>query len=812
MGAQLTLSHCKLIFQPRRAARNKGKRVKMAETEISNPGLKSNPLFEQPTSQVTSTRSLWLARLGWVLLAAFTIWLFIATADDRIETLNRMAMVYENRLEALGLASSFMRNFLMALDAFTFGSFALVSLVVFVRKLDNVYGIFTSSMMIMMGASLTRPFTILPSASYAETIGVVFLAAFTTSSIIYFLYSFPDGRFIPIWLRWVAFGWILWTFIWHLGPVVLNPHHFEINTQPLITFLGWMGGGVVAASYRYYKKFTPTERQQTKWVMFGTLIAGLAYFNHIYLLRSLIPGVIEPTLVRLIYETAGVLVLDLAMMAFPLGVAFSILRYKLWDIDLIIRRTLIYTLVTALLFAFYIGMISAMQMLIYRPLGQPPVVIVALSTLVVSALFTPVRKGVQRIVDRRFYRTRYDQARTVASLGEILRYKADLEEIIEEIQRTVLSVLHPSRLCLWLVPLEGGITSDQAPNCGDFEPELIQELSALQNPVSLDELNPTSRLFQHMLSENYALVVPLVSQDELVGVLNLGPRLSDQAYIAQDRHTLALLASQIAPTLQAAQLAREQRLEALEHQRVESDLRVAGDVQRTLLPQVLPDMPGWQVDSFYQPALALGGDFYDLFALRDGRIGVVIGDVSSKGIPAALLMSSTRVLLRTLAQEFDSPGDVLFNVNNKMVGDIPNGMFVTCMYAILDPLSGRFDFANAGHNPPFVRRSQGVDELRARGMPLGLMPDMPYEEQHNQVDLGDWVFFFSDGLIEAHNPDGEMFSTLRLCTRLAAAQDGQTFIPTLVQYLADFSGTQHEQEDDITLLVLQRAATGRNNP
>ena len=216
------------------------------------------------------------------------------------------------------------------------------------------------------------------------------------------------------------------------------------------------------------------------------------------------------------------------------------------------------------------------------------------------------------------------------------------------------------------------------------------------------------------------LAVPLVSQGELVGLLNLGPRLSDQDYSSDDRKLLDSLAAQAAPALQVAQLVRRQEAEARSRERIEQELRVATTIQQNFLPRELPDLPGWDVSAYYRPAREVGGDFYDFIELPEGHIGIVIGDVTDKGVPAAMVMAATRSVLRASAQRVVSPGEVLGRVNDLMCPDMPAKMFVTCLYGVLEPITGRFTFANAGHNLPYVRTGDGSAELRATGMPLGL--------------------------------------------------------------------------------------------
>ena len=247
--------------------------------------------------------------------------------------------------------------------------------------------------------------------------------------------------------------------------------------------------------------------------------------------------------------------------------------------------------------------------------------------------------------------------------------------------------------------------------------------------------------------------------------------------------------------------------EARERERIEQELQVARRIQQELLPEATPELDGWRIASYYGPAREVGGDFYDFLELSSGRLGLVVGDATGHGMPAALVIATTRGMLRAVVQSVESPGEVLARVNEALVADIPPSTFVTCFYGILDPKSGRLLYANAGHSLPCRRHDDQVDELRARGMPLGLMPSMSYEEKETILAPGDSTLFYSDGLIEAHNPQGEMFGTPRLRSLLAEyPTDAKGLNALLLEELERFTGEGWEQEDDITLVTLERSA------
>jgi serine phosphatase RsbU (regulator of sigma subunit) len=317
---------------------------------------------------------------------------------------------------------------------------------------------------------------------------------------------------------------------------------------------------------------------------------------------------------------------------------------------------------------------------------------------------------------------------------------------------------------------------------------------------------PAGEIFTDMEGQLISLLcAPLKSEQGVFGAILMAGE-GQQQYNAGELKLLSTIALQTAPAIEIAHLHQME----LEHVRMERDLQVARQVQSGLLPRSLPEMPGWHVDALWQPAQAVGGDFYDFLRFQDGRIGLVIADVSNKGVPAALVMANTRSILRAVVASAssdccESPGKLLAQVNDILCQDMPRNMFVTCFLSILDTASGRLSFANAGQNLPYQRATGGVTELFARGMPLGLFPGMEYEEMQTILQPGDSILMYSDGLVEAHNPQGEMFGEPRLESCLAETDlAGQPLIEHMMATLEEFTGPGWEQEDDVTFVTLER--------
>jgi predicted ester cyclase len=337
----------------------------------------------------------------------------------------------------------------------------------------------------------------------------------------------------------------------------------------------------------------------------------------------------------------------------------------------------------------------------------------------------------------------------------------------------------------------------------DYKQSVVEMLAAFPN---------TSLTIESQIAEGDLVASRFTGRSVHSGTfLGVAPTGEETAYTAIHIHRIARgkIAEEWSESdfLSVLEPAFEQEIRMREH--IEQELRIARLIQQTLLPKTLPQLPSYDVAAYYQPAREVGGDFYDFMELDDGRLGLVVGDVTDKGVPAALVMATTRTMLRASAQRLFSPGEVLRRANDALVTDIPPNMFITCLYAILEPESGRLVYANAGHDLPYrrTRESTAAEELRATGMPLGLMPGMSYEEKEIVLEGGESVLFYSDGLVEAHDPTTrEMFGFPRLQGLVGTHREGgSSLIGFLLSELTRFTGEGWEQEDDITLVTLERS-------
>jgi serine phosphatase RsbU (regulator of sigma subunit) len=643
---------------------------------------------------------------------------------------------------------------------------------------------------------------------------------FAGLAYVFALLVFPDGRLPAAWSR---RRWVTWPLLAILLVVAVElftrfKTWFHGDPTGLVLFFGILipVAGITSQSFRLHQAGSAAQRQQSRVLVWALSLAlGAALF--LFGLRAALGNARAQELQGLAFVVFPVL-----FAAIPLTLTAVLVRYRLWDMDRVINQALVYGTLTGVLGLAYVASVVVLQRPLSRIVGGSSLMVVV-STLAAAALFRPARDRIQAFIDRSFYRSRYDAAKTLEAFSAKVRDEIDLDTVAGELLDAADETMQPTRMALWLRPQDGDPEEDRgaAPpprarrtelvpgQVGPDDP-LVADLEAATGPVALDELEVASPARDALQAAGMRLVVPLVSQARLVGLLGLGPRRSERDYAVDDRKLLEDLAERAAPALRVAQLVRrlvrEQADELQARERIEQELQVAQLIQRQFLPRELPELSGWYVATYYQPAKAVGGDFYDFIELPDGRIGLVCGDVTGKGVPAALVMATTHSILRGDAPQFSSPGKVLERANNLLLQDIPPQMFVTCLYGVLDPSTGTLRYANAGHNPPYVHTRGGVVELRATGMPLGAMPDMTYEEKEATLAPGDTVLLHSDGLVEAHDRERRMFGFPRLAELMNDCAGGPELIQLLLGELDGFTGPDWEQEDDITLVALQRAA------
>lgn len=519
---------------------------------------------------------------------------------------------------------------------------------------------------------------------------------------------------------------------------------------------------------------------------------------------------------------------EYAFVLLPVLLSLFINGSRPYNFELFRNGTPLYILLIAVLALVYYSFITAF-VLVTHPVSTS--IIYVTVALAWTVILEPARASLQSLIEQRFNVRNREASKAITIFTSTLREEIDLDQLRERFLTVIQQIMKPYTVSLWVrAVMQEPIAQKYTEVTVTSDDTLINYALRRSSALEIDRLQQDSSLLQHLKADGIEIAVPLTSQGEVIGLLTLGPRLNSdssvfrllrygligmflfllapgmnrQEYTHEDLMLLNSLAAQVAPALRVAQMVQEQQEQVRERERIEQELRTAQAIQRAFLPKDVPVLPGWQIEPYYRPAREVGGDFYDFLLFADGRLGLIIGDVTGKGIPAALVMATVHTMLRTSVQESASPGAVLARVNDLLAAEIPAGMFVTCFYALLDPRNGRLWYANAGHEPPYRQNGENAVELWATGMPLGMMPGSCYEEYEAELAPGESLLFYSDGLIEAHNAQHEMFGFERLQKLLAGNTDATSRIDFLLGELNNFTGVGWEQEDDVTLVALLR--------
>jgi hypothetical protein len=412
---------------------------------------------------VTDTRLhgrwLLLTRIGWGVLVVFSLVVFVISlpvyfahsqtiCTDTASFSCMFSPESAKALLALGLSVTGYATLNLLLAMVSSLVYFVVAFVLVLRKSDDWMAMLVGLMLVMQGVNNTSGVLQYGSLFWAEAslfvnyLGLVLLA--------FVLALFPDGHFVPRWIRWFVIGWTIVTV-----PTALPLNLFSSMLSwlfPLyillwfVEFLGLAG----AQLYRYFRVSSPLQRQQTKWVVFSLAIVLLL------ILGFVIPFLFFPSLGQngSLYQVLGSTVTNFLLILFPLSLAIAILRYRLWDIDILINRTLVYGTLTVILTGVYVGLVIGLQALLRGIISQDSGVAIVISTLAIAGLFQPLRRRIQRIIDRRFYRSKYDAAKTLAAFSTTLRQEVDLEQLREHLLTVVQETMQPSHVSLWLRPPE----------------------------------------------------------------------------------------------------------------------------------------------------------------------------------------------------------------------------------------------------------------------------------------------------------------------------------------------------------------------
>jgi sigma-B regulation protein RsbU (phosphoserine phosphatase) len=542
---------------------------------------------------------------------------------------------------------------------------------------------------------------------------------------------------------------------------------------------------------------TLEDRRRLKLLYFGTTAAMTPLF-----LLTLYAAIFRHRLP----QDDGLAVALLALLIFPLTMAYVIVVERAMDVRMVVRQGVQYALAQRGIRILQILVVSAVSTIAAQAFGSHAsmtirVAAIALGLLVVFRI-RPVSVRLRLWLDRKFFREDYNAEQILSDLSEQVRSILDAHELFDTVTRKISQSLHVDRIAV-LLQDGGWYRPALAMGYGEMldfalaaDAPAVAQMRSSRAPVVVEEDAGLEPLHAQLL-------LPLASRKELLGFISLGPKKSDEPYSASDTSLLRTVAAQTGMALENSRLSEAIASEMAQRELMSREIEIAREVQQRLFPQTMPEVPALQYAGYCRPARGVGGDYYDFLALSGGSLGIAIGDVSGKGIPAALLMASLQASVRgqSLARGSDVSG-LMANVNRLVFDASQSNRYATFFYCQFDPATRRLVYTNGGHNPPVVLRRGDAIPLDIGGPPVGLFRETQYEQAEVQLETGDLLVFFTDGISEAENAANDewgepaLFATARACDGTLPLE----IIGRIMQGADDFANGA-PQHDDMTLVV-----------
>ncbi len=635
------------------------------------------------------------------------------------------------------------------------------------------------------------------------------------------------------WIKWVLFG------VFGVSVCVLYPSIYMENygggDGPILTRASNIASAVINAfnllSIILYLVLTldklrsaSTEdaRRRLRVLTTGMSIGMGALLLVFVLLPDLPPAfrITGNTAAGYWIRSAGALLFMIA----PLTLAYVVVVQRALDVRVLLRIGSRYALARATLWVLQIALLVVIGLRLFLPMferrvPQPSDVWTALIFLaLIIALRFGVSKRLEQWLDRQFFREAYNAEVMLNELSDEVRHFTETKPLLETVARTVCDTLHIRQIAMLLrhgevFQLEQavGLSADGAlalPAAASS----IRYLSNSNEPARLYRDDPDAWYLMAGTAErraldllNAELLVPLPGRNRLMGVMALGPKRSEAAWSRTDLQVLQTVARQTGLALEVSELAHSLASEAAQRERVNREMEIAREVQERLFPQEMPVIVGASLAGACRAALGVGGDYYDVFSLEDGRLGLAIGDVSGKGISAALLMASLRASLRGVS--LNSPqsfADLMHKINVLVYEASASNRYATFFFAAYDPKTRRLECVNAGHNPPVLLRNGEVIRLEAGGPVVGLLPLAPYLEQALTLEPGDLLLLYTDGISEAMTHDDEEWGEDRMieAATKVRTKHADEVLHALFAACDKFTAGA-PQHDDMTMLILK---------
>ena len=704
----------------------------------------------------------------------------------------------------------------LSLSLFSLGlGFLLVGYIVVMTKPQGVtqqlFGVFSIWTMLFFGLFIfrldTQHFTLWQI--WIERVAALTSFIFGPPAFIRFFFYFPVRKkaFDNRWLTATLYTLSTLNVLTIILRTIINLPAF-VGTINALFLIGSFTTGLGIFIHAYFKRVEPSRKKQLRPILIGFAL-GLSAFTYIFIVLLVKPFLfLQP-----IFLFPIALVVSM-----PLVFGYSIFRYRLMDIDLIIKRSLIYGVITAALAAIYLMIVFGIGNLLSYFLGlENNQLMNAVAFISIALVFDPIKRKTQSWIDRSFYQERYNYQKALLEFSQELPRLMNLEQILDSMANRISGTMHVEKIAIVLCDEKEGcysLAKNIPPPYSEFVQQkngLIGLLKEIKKPISLAliDVEPDSiPIIQSdrdkIVKAGVVLSVPMFIQDRLVGTINVGPKMSGKIYSQEDIDLLSTVASQAAIAIENARLHQTE----IEKQKMEEQLEIARRIQQSLLPKASPEFEHLDISGISIPALTVGGDYFDYIKLGSKKLLVVVADVSGKGMSAALYMSKIQGMIQLASHMYQSPRDMLIHVNRRLYDGIERKSFITMVLALFDLENHTVQICRAGHNKAIIRTNNNLEHLNSRGIGLGLERGPIFEENLEEVQQKlqrDSIFFFySDGLSEAMNEQQQQFGEDTICNIIGTNNTltAGELQSSLIDAVRNFQGSA-DQHDDITFVIVK---------
>jgi len=703
------------------------------------------------------------------------------------------------------------RQFGRILVGFTF---LLTGLLVLLRRADAIGFLFSLNCTILCYLLSDRPVFPSPILQIAAELFDDAVILFFPAVFLHFFLVFPERAQAPakrqrIRRAFLVYGLPVVLFaassILAIGSFLLLPMGAgvlrSILTVSTVYTVGYLVASLVAF-IRSYRSSSVAQKQKLRIAIAGTIV-GMVPFLAMIVWRQIMPGT----------YTSYEFLCSLALAFVSISFAYAILKHDAIELQIVVRKSIVYAFLTGAVIAAYYGIARFLGDYLTREFKLNPTYFSIIAVLVLAVILAPGRQLVQGIVDRLFFRGDYDYKREVVEFNRQVAQKLKKRDILAYFSERMRMLLKTSFVAFYkkgdtdgrlrLESVDQGVKT--LPDMFPKDSLLARYLSRYRSPLLVEHLDQSwgrlhldSASASFLASSKAAVCLPIGSTDPLFGLIVLGPKRSGLLYTRTDSELLETLAEHLGLVLENADLHEA----TIEQERLKSEVLLAREIQLNLLPQEPPRDPRLELYGKMMSSAEVCGDYYDFFELGRNRIGVVIADVTGKGVPAAMLVSSLQAVFKNLAlRDRMSPSQVTRELNRYLCENAKAGQSATFFYGIFELDEATLTFCSAGHCPALLIKHQYVDRLSEGGMMLGVDSERVYQEGRVRIESGDVLCLYTDGVTEQNGAHGEEYGEQRLIEFLRVKRNvplnalGESLFASVLAF------GDGRQDDDITTII-----------